>query len=137
MTARTQVNSVLVIRTRDEATKAVKAIGSALAQLTDTRKKVAAGSETAASGMQQILGVLASLDNAYAKTAESDDAGAAARERQNRAIASSNAQYSALGRLNHPDTDQHARRQPFDISQTFSACLLMVALQKGFDSRIP
>lgn len=49
MTARTQVNSVLVIRTRDEATKAVKAIGSALAQLTDTQKKVAAGSETAAS----------------------------------------------------------------------------------------
>jgi murein DD-endopeptidase MepM/ murein hydrolase activator NlpD len=96
VSARTQVDSVLVIRARDEATKAVTAIGSALQQLIGTQQKVAAGSETAASGMQQILGVLASLDKAYAKTAEATDSGAAALERQNRAIAASKAQYSSL-----------------------------------------
>ncbi|PTM44703.1 murein DD-endopeptidase MepM/ murein hydrolase activator NlpD [Sphingomonas aerolata] len=96
MSARTQVDSVLVIRARDEATKAVTAIGNALEQLIGTQKKVASGSESAASGMQQILGVLASLDKAYARTAESSDAGAAALERQNRAIAASKAQYTAL-----------------------------------------
>jgi hypothetical protein len=96
VSARPQVDSVLVIRARDEATKAVTAIGSALEQLIGTQKKVAAGSETAASGMQQILGVLASLDKAYAKTAEATDSGAAALERQNTAIAASKAQYSAL-----------------------------------------
>ncbi len=96
MSARPQVDSVLVIRARDEATKAVTAIGSALQQLIGTQQKVAAGSETAASGMQQILGVLASLDRAYAKTADATDSGAAALERQNRAIAASKAQYSSL-----------------------------------------
>ncbi|MEG8019475.1 hypothetical protein [Sphingomonas sp. LR55] len=96
MSARPQVDSVLVIRARDEATKAVTAIGSALEQLIGTQKRVAAGSETAATGMQQILGVLASLDKAYAKTAAATDGGAEALERQNRAIAASKEQYSAL-----------------------------------------
>ncbi len=96
MSARTQVDSVLVIRARDEATKAVTAIGSALQQLIGTQQKVAAGSETAANGMQQILTVLASLDKAYARTAEATDSGAAALERQNRAIAASKAQYASL-----------------------------------------
>ena len=96
MSARPQVDSVLVIRARDEATKAVTAIGGALQQLIGTQQKVAAGSETAASGMRQILGVLASLDKAYAKTAAATDSGAAALERQNTAIAASKAQYSAL-----------------------------------------
>jgi murein DD-endopeptidase MepM/ murein hydrolase activator NlpD len=96
MSASKQVDSVLVIRARDEATKAVTAIGSALEQLIGTQKKVAAGSETAAGGMQQILGVLAQLDRAYAKTADAGDAGAAALERQNRAIAANKAQYTAL-----------------------------------------
>lgn len=96
MSARPQVDTVLVIKARDEATKAVTAIGSALQQLIGTQQKVAAGSETAASGMQQILGVLAQLDKAYAKTADATDSGAAALERQNRAIAASKAQYSSL-----------------------------------------
>jgi murein DD-endopeptidase MepM/ murein hydrolase activator NlpD len=96
MAASKQVDSVLVIRARDEATKAVTAIGSALQQLIGTQQKVAAGSETAASGMQQILGVLAQLDKAYARTADATDSGAAALERQNRAIAASKAQYSSL-----------------------------------------
>ncbi len=96
MSAGNKVDSVLVIRARDEATKAVTAIGSALEQLIGTQKKVAAGSETAAGGMQQILGVLAQLDRAYAKTADAGDAGAAALERQNRAIAANKAQYTAL-----------------------------------------
>ncbi|MEG3169917.1 phage tail length tape measure family protein [Sphingomonas sp. LB3N6] len=96
MSARRQVDSVLVIRARDEATKAVTAIGSALEQLIGTQKRVAAGSETAATGMQQILGVLASLDKAYSKTAQAGDAGAEALERQNRAIAASKQQYASL-----------------------------------------
>lgn len=96
MSARPQVDTVLVIRARDEATKAVTAIGSALEQLIGTQKRVAAGSETAATGMQQILGVLASLDKAYSKTAQAGDAGAEALERQNRAIAASKAQYASL-----------------------------------------
>lgn len=96
MTGRPQVDSVLVIRARDEATKAVTAIGSALEQLIGTQKRVAAGSETAATGMQQILGVLASLDRAYAKTADATDSGAAALERQNRAITANKAQFTAL-----------------------------------------
>jgi len=96
MSAAKQIDTLLVIKARDEATKAVTAIGSALQQLIGTQQKVAAGSETAASGMQQILGVLASLDKAYAKTADATDSGAAALERQNRAIAASKAQYSSL-----------------------------------------
>jgi murein DD-endopeptidase MepM/ murein hydrolase activator NlpD len=96
MSAAKQIDTLLVIKARDEATKAVTAIGSALQQLIGTQQKVAAGSETAASGMQQILGVLASLDKAYARTAEATDSGAAALERQNRAIAASKAQYSSL-----------------------------------------
>jgi murein DD-endopeptidase MepM/ murein hydrolase activator NlpD len=96
VSGRPQVDSVLVIRARDEATKAVTAIGSALEQLLNTQKKVAAGSETAAGGMQQILGVLASLDKAYAKTATATDNGAAALERQNRAIADNKAQVASL-----------------------------------------
>jgi murein DD-endopeptidase MepM/ murein hydrolase activator NlpD len=96
MSARPQVDTVLVIKARDEATKAVTAIGSALEQLLNTQKKVAAGSETAASGMQQILGVLAQLDRAYAKTATATDSGAAALERQNRAIADNKAQFASL-----------------------------------------
>ncbi|WP_380786810.1 peptidoglycan DD-metalloendopeptidase family protein [Sphingomonas sp. R86521] len=94
--ARQQVDSVLVIRARDEATKAVTAIGGALEQLVATQRKVASGSETAAGGMQQVLGVLAQLDKAYARTADAGDAGAAAIERQNRAIAASKAQFQAL-----------------------------------------
>ena len=96
MSGRPQVDSVLVIRARDEATKAVTAIGSALQQLLNTQQKVASGSETAASGMQQILGVLAQLDKAYARTANATDSGAAALERQNRAIAANKAQFTAL-----------------------------------------
>ncbi|MDQ0836982.1 peptidoglycan DD-metalloendopeptidase family protein [Sphingomonas faeni] len=96
MSARPKVDTVLVIRARDEATKAVTAIGSALEQLIGTQKRVASGSETAATGMQQILGVLASLDKAYSKTAQAGDAGAEALERQNRAIAASKQQYASL-----------------------------------------
>jgi hypothetical protein len=96
VSARPKVDTVLVIKARDEATKAVTAIGSALEQLIGTQKRVAAGSETAATGMQQILGVLASLDKAYSKTAQAGDAGAEALERQNRAIAASKQQYASL-----------------------------------------
>jgi hypothetical protein len=76
MSARPQVDTLLVINARDEATKAVTAIGNALQQLIGTQQRVAAGSETAASGMGQILTVLASLDRAYAKTATATDSGA-------------------------------------------------------------
>ncbi len=96
MSAAKQIDTLLVIKARDEATKAVTAIGSALQQLIGTQQRVAAGSETAASGMGQILTVLASLDRAYAKTATATDSGAAALERQNRAIAASKQQYTSL-----------------------------------------
>ncbi len=62
-----KVDTTLVIRARDEASKAVSAIEGALEQLLGTQRKVAAGSETAASGLTQIIGVLAQLDRAYAR----------------------------------------------------------------------
>ncbi len=91
-----QTDTTLVIRARDEASKAVSAIEGALEQLLGTQRKVAAGSETAASGLTQIIGVLAQLDRAYARTADANDSGAAALERQARAIAANKAQFAAL-----------------------------------------
>ena len=94
--AKGQVDSTLVIRAKDEATKAVNAIESALQDLLTTQKQVASGSQSAASGLGQTISALASLDKAYAQIAGASDKGVAAIERQRAALTSNQAQLRAL-----------------------------------------
>jgi hypothetical protein len=69
------IDSTLVIRARDEASKAVSAIESALQDLLSTQRQVAANSKSSATGIQQAVTALAGLDRAYTQIAGAADKG--------------------------------------------------------------
>ncbi|AOR76568.1 peptidoglycan DD-metalloendopeptidase family protein [Novosphingobium resinovorum] len=93
-----QTDVSLVIRARDEGTKAVKAFESALSDLLSTQKQVASGSTNTASGITQTISALAGLDKAYSQISGSINRGADAFERQLTSLASNQAQLRALTR---------------------------------------
>ncbi|ALJ12542.1 peptidoglycan DD-metalloendopeptidase family protein [Sphingopyxis macrogoltabida] len=82
MTTRTQTDVSLVIRARDEASRAVTAIDDALRGLFDTQKQVASGATSVSSGFRKVITTLAGLDKAYARANAATDASTAATERQ-------------------------------------------------------
>lgn len=96
MSGKSHVDTTLVIRARDEASKAVSAIESALTDLLGVQKEVAGNSKTTGQGITQLIGVLANLDKAYTSIRGSAATGAAAFERQGAAIAANKAQLTAL-----------------------------------------
>lgn len=91
-----QTDVSLVIKARDEASKAVNAIDSAFQQFVQTQRKVASGAESTASGLGQLVTVAANLDRAYSQVAGAADTGAAALKRQADALVANKAQLASL-----------------------------------------
>jgi uncharacterized protein (TIGR02594 family) len=86
----------LVVRAKDEATRALTTIESALSDLISTQRELATGSQNTASGLSKVVTTLAGLDSAYAKISGAADMGAAAFRRQESAIAANQSQLAAL-----------------------------------------
>lgn len=98
MAARGQSDVSLIIRARDEASKALGAITSALDDLQSSQKGVASGAESTATGLTRALGTLADLDRAYSRVAGAADTGAQAFQRQLSALAENQAALESLRR---------------------------------------
>lgn len=89
-----QTDVSLVIRARDEASRAVKAIDSALTDLFGTAKQGGA----AAGSIGQLVSQIANLDKAYAQSKGSTDTAIAATQRHIEAAARNGAQLESLRR---------------------------------------
>ena len=88
----------LVIKARDEAQGAIKAITAALKGLDAAQHDAASGSKELSTRLGSIIGTAASLDKAYSQVAGAVDNGAAAVERQAKSLAANQAQLAALKR---------------------------------------
>lgn len=91
-----QVDTTLVIKARDEASRAIKAIDKLMADFASTQQSVAAGSVDVKSGIAQLVSGLAGLDRAYANVTAAQNAASAATERQQNALSANKAQLAAL-----------------------------------------
>lgn len=91
-----QLDTTLVIKARDEASRAIDAIETAFQGLLGVQQQVAAGSKSTATGIQSVVATLAGLDRAYSQIAGAAKQGSEAMDRQAASIAANKAQLAAL-----------------------------------------